>query len=278
MNSNLLTIFFACVFASASPLARGQDHGHLNAGAASANPGSQLIWDNGADFIATSGYVKSLDLTNSGRFAGFYQNNITLTALPATAAFGGPAPNAPALGSLLVFRMSLVSGPPGGRFVFWETNSTALTGPAISVGTGETATNFFRLSQTDGSPTADPFGHIHNRRFSATQPGIYQVGFQAIDVSTNGLGGGPIHTPSSVLPVWFQAGINIASVTKTNSAAAIIYGAVGNRNLIVDYSTNLAQTNWTGLVTNLGNDAFQIVHDLNAAEGERYYRVRVTLP
>ena len=267
-----------CGLALSSPRGDAQDHGHLNVGAVSTNRGAPLLWDNGGDFIASSGYVKTLDVTNSGRFAGYYQNNITLTALPATAPFGGPAPNAAALGSLVLCQMRLISGPIGGRFAFWETNSTAITGPAILLAPGETATNLIRLSQADGSTGADPYGHIHNRRFSATRPGIYQVGFQAIDVSTNGAAGGPIHTPSTILPVWFQAGVNVASVTTTNGTARIVHGSVANRLNIVEYSTNLVQTNWSALATNIGNDTFQAVNDPNAFEGQRYYRVRVTLP
>src|SRR5689334_5206611 len=83
---------WALVWASL-PL-QAQDHGHLSAGAVSQNNGAQTVWENGADFVASSGYVKTLDLTNSGRFAGYYQNNITLTALPATSAYGGPTAGA----------------------------------------------------------------------------------------------------------------------------------------------------------------------------------------
>ena len=43
-----------CGLALSSPRVGAQDHGHLNAGAASTNHGAQLIWDNGADFIASS--------------------------------------------------------------------------------------------------------------------------------------------------------------------------------------------------------------------------------
>lgn len=267
-----------CGLILSSPRVDAQDHGHLNVGAVSTNRGAQLTWDNGADFIASSEYVKTLDVTNSGRFAGYYQNNITLTALPATAPFGGPAPNAAALGSLVLCQMRLISGPVGGRFAFWETNSTAMTGPAILLAPSETATNLFRLSQTDGSPVADPYGHIHNRRFSATRPGIYQVGFQAIDVSTNGVAGDPIHTPSTILPVWFQAGVNVASVTTTNGSARIVHGSVANRLNIIEYSTSLVQTNWSALATNIGNNTFQAFTDPDGSERQRYYRVRVTLP
>jgi hypothetical protein len=101
-----------------------QLHGHLNAGAVGTHQNDALIWANGADFAAQSGYVKTLDYTNSGRYAGYFQQNITLTALPATAAHAGPDPQAPALGSYIQARMSCVAVPPGGSFAFWENGAT----------------------------------------------------------------------------------------------------------------------------------------------------------
>jgi len=97
----------------------------------------------------------------------------------------------------------------GGQFAFWDTGAT---NPTISLGAGETATNTWALSQNNGSPGSDPYGHIHGRRLTATKPGLYKVTFQVIDTSTNGSGGGPIHTASAELPVWFQAGVTVVSV------------------------------------------------------------------
>ncbi len=182
------------------------DHGHLNAGALSPQQNAPLIWANGGNFIATAGYVKTLDFTNAGTYKSYFQQNITLTALPATAAHAGPDPQAPALGSVIRAKMSCLQAPAGGRFGFWDSN--AIT-PTISMAAGETASNIWLLSQNDGSPGTDPYGHIHGRRFSASKPGLYKVTFQAIDVSTNGLNGGPIHKPSAELPVWFQAGVQL---------------------------------------------------------------------
>src|SRR4026208_1564028 len=102
--------------------------------------------------------------------------------------------------------MSCLAAPSGGAFGFWDAGSTA---PTESVQLGETSTNLFRLTEADGSPGTDPYGHIHGRRMSATRPGIYAIGFQVFDTSINGVNGGPIHRPSDVLPVVFQAGINI---------------------------------------------------------------------
>lgn len=109
----------------ALPLASQAQHGHLNAGAVGHNQGDQLIWANGTDFIASSGYVKTLTFTNDGRFAGYHEGGITPTALPATANTGGPDPQASAPGSLLQFAIVKATGPIGGSFGFWEHDATS---------------------------------------------------------------------------------------------------------------------------------------------------------
>jgi len=167
------------------------------------------VWVNGADFVANSGYVKTLEYTNAGRFAGSYQGGITPTALPATATNSGPDPAAAAFGSFLQFSLSCLSGPVGGAFAFRDTGAT---NPSVSLSPGQTSTNLWRLSEGAGAPGADPCGHLHGRRFTATKPGIYKVGFTAYDTSTNGTGGGPIHAPSFEVPIQFQAGVTIASI------------------------------------------------------------------
>src|SRR6185503_10153830 len=99
--------------------ALAQVHGHLNVGAFGTNQNDKLFFANGADFIDSSDYVKTLNFANGGRFAGYLEGNITLTALPATVEHAGPDPDAPALGSYIQFSMSCLGGPPGGSFGFW---------------------------------------------------------------------------------------------------------------------------------------------------------------
>src|SRR5262245_16888036 len=123
MNLKWIKLASVCGLALSSPILLAQDHGHLSAGAVSTNRGAKLTWDNGADFVASSGYVKTLDYTNSGKYSNYYQNNISLTALPQTAAYGGPTAGAASLGALIHGRLSLLSGPSGGSFGFWDTNS-----------------------------------------------------------------------------------------------------------------------------------------------------------
>lgn len=276
MRKQFVLSFAAMGIAASAPQAQAQ-HAHLNAGAQSTNQNARLIWDNGANFIASSGYVKTLDYTNSGRYAGYYQGSITLTAVPATPEHGGPHANAAALGSFIRCRTSCLEAPPNGEFGFWEVGAT---NPTISLAPGQTSTNLWRLSESDGSPGSDPYGHIHGRRFTATKPGIYKVGFTAVDTSTNGDSGGPIHTPSEELPVWFQAGINIASLRRTGTVNTVTFGAPANRNFTLEYSTNLATTNgWTPVgAPIMGNDRFRSLEDADASGSQRFYRVRMTAP
>ena len=184
-------------------------HAHLNAGAAGKNQADPLIWVNGDEFDAANGYVKTLDFATAGTYAGYYVGNLTPTALPTTPDHGGPDPAAAAPGAFLQFRIACLEAPPGGAFGFWESGAAS---PSVSVMARQNSTNLWPLSEGDGSPDSDPYGHVHGRRYTATKPGLYKIGFTAVDTSTNGLAGGPIHTPSDELPVWFQAGVNIQSL------------------------------------------------------------------
>ena len=203
-----LILAVALAIASQEPTVAA-DHAHLNAGAAGLKQGDKLTFDNGTDFQTTSAYVKTLTFTNAATYAGYYQGNITLTALAQTPANAGPVPNAPAPGSFIQARLVSVQGPVGGAFAFWESGAT---NPTSSLGNGEGSTNLWPLTESDGSPGSDPYGHIHGRRFTATKPGIYRVSLQLLDTSTNGLGGGPIHSPSDALTVYFEADVNIQSL------------------------------------------------------------------
>jgi hypothetical protein len=272
-----LVLFVAAIGIAVGASNAHAQHGHLNAGAQSTSQDTALIWANGSDFITSSGYVKTLTHTNDGRFAGYYEGNITLTALPATPAHAGPDPAASALGSYLQFSLACLEGPQGGAFGFWDAGSAS---PSISLSPGQTSTNLWRLTESDGSPDSDPYGHIHGRRFTATRPGIYKVGFIAVDTSTNGTGGGPIHTPSEELSVWFQAGINVASLSRTGNVNTVTFGTLANRNFTLEYSTNLAVTNeWTSISGPIpGDDHLQSLEDADAFVGHRFYRVLMSTP
>jgi hypothetical protein len=271
------TFILALTVLFEAQLAHGQDHGHLRIAAYSTNQGAQLYFYNGADFASTSGYVKTLVFTNSGRYAGYYQQNITLTVQAATPLYSGPEPDAPALGSYIRAKILSVKGPADSAFAFWENGAT---NPTISLVSGESGTNSFNVTQTDGSPGADPFGHIHGRRFTATRPGNYTVAFQAFDATTNGTSGGPIHTPSEIIQVSFQAGVIIESVEPDfeEGHVHVRFGAAAGFSWQVEYSRVLgAQADWQPAENPVnGNDYFiEVIHEL-APGTQRFYRVTGT--
>lgn len=194
-------------------------HGHLNAGAAGTAQGDPLNFANGAAFAASSGYVKDLTFAPSGTYAGYYEGGITLTALPQTIANGGPAAGAPALGSFIQYSIVSVQGPAGGHFGFWEEGATS---PTFSYATGA-AIPGDRIALSDaslgaGSAGADPYGHLHGRRFTVDKPGTYTVGFRLFDTSANGAGGGPIHGASETLQISFQS---VGGVPEPSSLALL---------------------------------------------------------
>lgn len=198
----------------AVPAALHAQHGHLDAGAAGQNQGDALMFVNGADFAAGSGYVKELTFSGSGTYAGYYQGAITLTAVHALAgtdASGVPYvahPQAAAPGAFLQYAIVSVEGPSGGSFQYWEEGAAAPTFSYSSGYLAGTTPNLIALSDTSlgaGTPGGDPYGHLHGRRFSTTTSGEYTVGFQVVDTSANGVGGGPIQGPSDVLLIRFSS-------------------------------------------------------------------------
>lgn len=246
-----------------------QSHGHLNIGA----DAGALVFENGDLFATNTGFVMTLNYTNGGTYTGYYQGNITLAVLAATAGHGGPVPGAPELGSYIYAQIVSVEGPAGGIFCFWDTGALS---PTISVASGTTgATNIFKVSENDGSPGTDPYGHIHGRRFTANKPGVYLVGFRAVDFSTNGVGGGALQTPSPVLQFYFQAGVNISSVTTAEATSAVTFGAPNGKTCTLQYLDGIGQTNWVSGESVVGADAFQTINDVAATNSARFYRVKI---
>ena len=279
MHSSLLKIILRAIITVpfwTQPL-QAQDHGHLRIGATNTAQGTPLHFYNGPDFAAASGYIKTLVLTNGGPYSNYFNQNITFTVQAATAAYGGPEADAPALGSHIRAAILSVKGPIGGTFAFWETGATD---PTVSLVSGETGTNSYDVTQTDGSPGVDPFGHIHGRRFTATKPGIYTVAFQAFDASTNGLNGGPIHAPSEIIEVSFQAGINIASLAKATNGNTVTFGSMAGQNFWLESSINLNDPlGWIPIAGPVsGNDYFLSLPDTNSIGQLRLYRLKAADP
>lgn len=260
--------------------AQAQDHGHLNIGAAGHAQGSKLTWANGADFVDTSGYVKTFLTPVNVKYIGFLDGNITLTALHHTNALGVVDITAPAPGSFIIGQIVSVTGPEGGAFGFWDTNSTA-GNPSLTIPVGTTPADA-KFTVSDGAlgagqPGGDPFGHIHGRRLTVTKPGIYKVGFRAIDISTNGEGGGPIHTPSDVIYVSFQGLYNIKDIAWAAGQSSVTVGTLIGSTFELQYKTGAAGTEWFPVGQADGNDHFQTITDETAADPSRIYRVEVIL-
>lgn len=207
---------------------------HLNAGALSTAQDGQLYFNNAAGFVNDSGFVvtsvsPSMNYSNSGTYAGLFNTGSpTFTALAQTTANGAtPSPNAAALGAFLQLRLeSVVSGPAGGTFSFFDHGATS---PTFSLGVGNSVAsgNLFALSDASlgaGSPGGDPFGHIHGRRFAVDLPGSYQVGFRIVDTSVNGLGGGPIQSDSQLYLVTYTAIVPEPTVVALMAAAVGVIG------------------------------------------------------
>ena len=271
-------LFLALAVTSGAVAMHAQDHGHLNAGAESQLPGSKLIFANGANFATNSGYIKTLTFTNATAYAGYFQGNTTLTVLPATAAYAGPDPQAPALGAYIFAQLVSLEGPSGGEFGFWDTGATS---PTITIKSGETGgTNLWRLTEADGSPDTDPYGHIHGRRWTLTKPGIYKLGLRVLDLSTNGPAGGPIHAPSDTLSTYVQAGVNIVWIEPDIDHTHVRFTAPLGNNWQVETSDSLTtDAIWTAVGDPvIGADAIREVADESPVVGNRFYRLKGIAP
>jgi hypothetical protein len=263
-------------------------HVHLAVGAESQTQGAPLLLVNGASYD-----IFSYGGTNSSCFfmsdddlilyPGFYQSDVTLVSLPATLDTGGPAPGAAAQGAYVEAILKSVQGPPGGEIGFWVENvdATETTEMFTVPVTTTDSTNRFNLTEgevgvgVDTQYGPDPFGHIHGRRFTANKPGLYTVGFQFIDTGHAGTDGGPIHTPSKTNYFFFQAGLYIDSIVKTNSLVSMKFGTRSFHNYDIQCTTNLATTNWTKVIGIIGanHSDMHLLSDTNATGTVRFYRL-----
>lgn len=219
----------------------GASHQHLNAGAYGSEPGAALYFVNGDRFAASSGYVVALEKTETGTHAGLHRGSITLTALPGTLDYGGPTFDHAAFGAHLEAVVVELDGPIGGRFGFWESGGedegAELTFD-VPVGM-RGGTNRFGLSETDGSPGVDPYGHVHGRVFTATAPGLYTVGLKLVDTSRNGAEGGPLHRESELFRLQFQAGVTVARWEADGGEVRVNFGAFSGYSYQLESSPSL---------------------------------------
>ncbi len=220
--------------------ARVQAHSHLQAGATSSNPGATLQYDPLAtDYTTNASYVFSMSVgtTNDAYFGYYYTGDMAFSALAATGDNGGPEIGHAAPGTYIQVKLLSVEGPSGASFGFWETLGQGVSGEGIN-GTNLTwsvpvpfhnGTNLIHVSESDGSPEADPYGHLHGRIYSVTKPGLYIATWQFVDTSTNGSGGGPVDLPSAPFATYYQADFTMAAITPTTNGINLTFATPSNQ-------------------------------------------------
>lgn len=252
---------------------------HIFAGAAGTNSGDALVFTVASLFDTRSGYKLPMVLRTNGNNAGHHRGDtLTFTVLSATDLGTGQVLGRALLGSRLAVQVTDVAGPAGGAIGFWEGDGENPGNEiTFSVPVGTTGgTSSFVVSENDGAPGSDPYGHIHGREFTATTAGLYTVGFRLIDVSTNGPGGGPLHAPSSVLSMYFQAGPTIETIQAATNGMRVFFRSAPGVTNVLEASDGAAATAWRPVSGGLrGNSSLQSLTDTNPAPDVRVYRLRL---
>ncbi len=223
------------ILALATFCVRLQAHDHMPAAATSSSPGATLQYDPFAtDYTTNSGFVFALTAgTTDDPYLGYYYtDDQVFIALAATPDNGGPETGHAAPGTYVQVKLLSVQGPSGASFGFWETpengvDSTNLTW-SVTV-PYQNGTNLIHVSESDGSPGSDPYGHIHGRIYSVTKPGLYIATWQFVDTSTNGPGGGPVDLPSAPFSTYYQADLTVAGITSGTNGVNVIFAAPSNQ-------------------------------------------------
>jgi hypothetical protein len=113
-----------------------------------------------------------------------------------------------------------------------------------------------------------------------SKPGVYIVTIRAFDTSTNGVGGGPVHTPSDPIDIYFEGGVNVASVELGENSTAVHYAAPVGAMWQLESSSSLdPNAEWTPVEQPvIGDDYFHAVVYRERAPGNRFYRIKRVLP
>jgi hypothetical protein len=245
-------------------------HYHLNAGASAPAAGTKLLFQNGTEFDTNSAFFVRLQKNATNGFAGEYVGNISMTSLSADPL--APEPGHAAPGAFLEVEVVSVQGPAGATLSFWDRN--IVEGQKVfSVPAGTLdGTNRVTLSEGDGSPGSDPYGHVHGRNWSASAPGSYSVGLRIIDTSENGTNGGPLHEASDMFYIYFQADIT-AGVRVEDGIVKVRFPKPFGATWALERRNGLASGAWETVVApNIGDDRYSDYPA--AAETSAFYRVR----
>jgi hypothetical protein len=252
-------------------------HIHVNAGAISTTQDAQLYFPNGYVYDTNALYDVYLTFTNSGSFSNLYQAaGVTFTALASTPDNGGPAFGHAADGAFLQLQFISMSGPPSGEFTVWiqDVGNPANSHPLFTLPVGtNNGTNLLALSESDGSYGSDPYGHIHGRTFTTTRPGLYTLGCRILDTSANGAGSGPIHTPSALYYLYFQAGLTISSCGRSSNTFTVTFGTTGGKTYYVESTTKLAPPSWTTFAGPFAGNNYLQTASTNSAAPNLFIRV-----
>jgi hypothetical protein len=231
-----MSLKIAVAFAIASLNIGAYAHDHMPAGATSSVPGATLEYAPTAqDFTTNSGWVFGLNssTTNDPYMGAYWTDDAVFIALAATPNNGGPEPGYAALGTYIQVKLLSVDGPPGAIFSFYESAGQGTDGEGID-GTNLTwtvtvpyqnGTNLIHVSESDGSPGSDPYGHIHGRVYSFSKPGYYTATWQFVDTSTNGPDGGPVDLPSAPFTLQYQADLLIDGITTDTNGVNLRFAA-----------------------------------------------------
>jgi hypothetical protein len=207
---NLLSILCLAVLLHA---AHGQ-HTHIGAGAANQTAGTPLQFSSGYTAGATYHLLAKPVGQNYGGYYSF--DGITFIAL-SDGQTEEDGPLHAANGSELHMDIVSVTGPAGAHFGFWDENRVPFySTPSASFETGQPtgSNNTFILTEPLLPPfyDGDPYGHIHNRGWTADVPGDYVVGFRIFDANA-------IHTPSPIYSFNFQAVAVVSTWTLSRSGS-----------------------------------------------------------
>jgi hypothetical protein len=242
-------------------------------GALADTSGAPLCFINADQFLTNSLAVVNLAYTNASPGALPYGCPLTLMAVPAKASNGGPAISHAALGARLELEFVSLQGPPRASLEFWEPGQTQ---PAFSLAAGDAAgTNRVPVSQTQTTPTADPYGCVPGRQIAASQPGLYSLGFRLVDTSTNGPGAGPVHAASPVYQVYLQAGLTIASLSRQGDSVTVRFGGEPGKTYSLERSPALGPAaDWHAVAGPLaGTNCLQTLTDPTATGIRSFFRL-----
>lgn len=243
-------------------------------GAMSQTNGAPLCFLNAGQFVTNSQAVMNFRHTNAGPWALQYECAFPMLAVPATDFCGGPASNSAAPGAHLELQLVSLAGPPQGALSFWEAGQSE---PRFTLPTGAlAATNRLVLSENSGAPQTDPYGYFQGRHFAVNRPGLYCLGCRVVDTSTNGPGGGPIHTPSPLYHVYLQAGLSIISLTRQGSSATALYGGEPGRTFWLERSSGFGPSaSWQTVAGPVaGTNRLQTLTDPAAVGSANFYLLR----